>query len=79
MHLDNWESPLDLLDGWHPCLRKQKDAGLARGGLMIKCGGVGGGGLGHRPDCLIATFFAIFCVANLKYGSLKSLAAKPRI
>jgi hypothetical protein len=45
MHLDNWESPLDLLDGWHPCLPKQKDAGLARGGLMIKCGGVGGGGL----------------------------------
>ncbi len=36
---------LDLLDGWHPCLRKQKDAGLARGGLMIKCGGVEGGGL----------------------------------
>jgi hypothetical protein len=45
MHLDNWESPLALLDGWHPCLRKQKDAGLAHGGLMIKCGGVGGGGL----------------------------------
>jgi hypothetical protein len=40
MHLDNWESPLALLDGWHPCPRKQKDAGLARGGLMIKCGGV---------------------------------------
>ena len=78
MHLDNWESPLDLLDGWHPCLRKQKDAGLARGGLMIKSGGVGGGGLGH-PACLIATLFAILCVANLKNGSLKSLSTKSRI
>jgi hypothetical protein len=78
MHLDNRESPLDLLDGWRPCLRKQKDTGLAREGLMIKSGGVGGGGLGH-PACLIATLFAILCVANLKNGSLKSLSTKSRI
>jgi hypothetical protein len=45
MHLDSWESPLDPLDGWHPCLRKQKEAGLVHGGLMISCGGEGGGGL----------------------------------
>ncbi len=40
---------------------------------MIKSGGVGGGGLGH-PACLIATLFAILCVADLKNGSLKSLS-----
>jgi hypothetical protein len=45
MHLDSWESPLDLLVGWHPRLRKQKDAGLAYGGSTISCRGVGGGGL----------------------------------
>ncbi len=31
------------------------------------------------PAHLIVTFFAILCMANLKYGSLKSLATKPRI
>ncbi len=76
MHLDNWESPLDLLDGCTPAY--ESNAGLARGGLMIKSGGVGGGGLGH-PACLIATLFAILCVANLKNGSLKSLSTKSRI
>jgi len=48
MHLDSWESPLDLLDGWHPCLQKQKEAGLAHGGLTIGCGGVGGGDLASQ-------------------------------
>jgi hypothetical protein len=41
MHLDSWKSPLDLLAGWHPCLRKQEDAGLAQGGLAVSCGGSG--------------------------------------
>ncbi len=45
---DSWKSPLDLLAGWHPCLRKQEDAGLAHGGLTVRCGGVGGGGLGSQ-------------------------------
>ncbi len=31
------------------------------------------------PARLIVRFFAILCVANLKYGSLKSLTTKPRI
>jgi hypothetical protein len=42
MHLDNWESPLHLPAGWHPCPRQQEDAGLAQGEPF---GGVGGGGL----------------------------------
>jgi hypothetical protein len=48
MHLDSWKSPLDLLAGWHPCLRKQEAAGLAHAGLMGSCGGVGGGGLASQ-------------------------------
>ncbi len=31
------------------------------------------------PTRLLVTLFAILCLANLKYGSLKSLATKPRI
>ena len=38
MHLDSWKSPLDLLAGWHPCLREQEDAGLAHGGLTARDG-----------------------------------------
>ena len=45
MNLDSWKSSLDLLAGWHTCLQKQENAGLAHGGLMISCRGVGGGGL----------------------------------
>jgi hypothetical protein len=37
MHLDSWESLVDDLDGWHPCLQKQKDAGMAHGGLRVSC------------------------------------------
>jgi hypothetical protein len=48
MNLDSWKSLLDLLAGWHPCLQKQEDAGLAHGGLMIGYGGVGGGGLASQ-------------------------------
>jgi hypothetical protein len=48
MHLDSWKSPLDLLAGWHPCLRKQEDAELAHLGLMVICRGVGGGGLASQ-------------------------------
>jgi hypothetical protein len=48
MHIDSWKSPLDLLAGWHPCLRKQEDAGLVHGGLTVRCGGVGGGGLASQ-------------------------------
>ena len=48
MNLDSWKSLLDLLAGWHPCLQKQENAGLAHGGLMIGYGGVGGGGLAFQ-------------------------------
>jgi hypothetical protein len=48
IHLDSWKSPLDLLAGWHTCLRKQEGAGLAHGGLTLSCGGVGGGGLAFQ-------------------------------
>jgi hypothetical protein len=48
MHLDSWKSPLDLLAGWHPCLRKQEGAGMAHGGLRVCCGCVGGGGLASQ-------------------------------
>ncbi len=50
IHYDSWKSPLDLLAAWHPCLRKQEDAGLAHGGLSVSCGGVGGGGLASQLD-----------------------------
>jgi hypothetical protein len=74
MHLDSWKSPLDLLAGWHPCLRKKEDAGLRPYGQLRRCGRSRFG----LPARLIVNFFAI-CVANLKYGSLKSLSTKPRI
>ncbi len=48
MNLDSWKSSLDLLAGWHTCLQKQENEGLAHGGLMIGYGGVGGGGLAFQ-------------------------------
>ncbi len=48
MPLDSWKSPIDLLAGRHPCLRKQEDAGLAYGGLRVIFRGVGGGGLASQ-------------------------------
>jgi hypothetical protein len=48
MHLDSWKSPIDLLAGRHRCLRKQEYAGLAHGGLMESCRGVGGGHLAFQ-------------------------------
>ncbi len=77
MHLDSWKSPFDLLSGWHPCLRKQEDAGRAHAGLTVlwSCRRRRSG----LPARLLVTLFTFLCVANLKYGSLKSLATKPRI
>ncbi len=76
MHLDSWKSSsLDLLARWHPCLQKQEDLDWVLVALRLqRCRRRFG-----LPASLIATLFAILCGANLKYGSLKSLAAKPRI
>ncbi len=75
MHLDSWKSSLDLLARWHPRLRKQDDLDWVLEALRLRrCRRRFG-----LPASLIATLFAILCVAHLKYGSLKSLAAKPRI
>jgi hypothetical protein len=62
----------------HPCPRLQEDAVLAHEDPTVSYGGAGGGLLG-LPACLTATLFAIFCGANLSYGSVQSLATKPRI
>ncbi len=76
MHLDSWKSPLDLLARWHPCLRNQEDLDWVLEALRLRRCRRRRSSL---PACLIATLFAILCGANLKYGSLKSLATKPRI
>ncbi len=74
MHLGSCKSPLDLLARWHPCLRKQEDLDWVLEALRLRRWRRSG-----LPASLIATLFAILCGANLKYGSLKSLATKPRI
>ncbi len=75
MHLDSWKSSLDLLARWHPCLRKQEALDWVLETLQLRrCRRRFG-----LPASLIATLFDILCGANLKYGPLKSLAAKPRI
>ncbi len=75
MPLDSWKSSLDLLARWHLYLRKQEDLDWVLEALRLqRCRRRSG-----LPARLIATLFAILCGANLKYGSLKSLATKPRI
>ncbi len=77
MHLASWKSPLGLLTRWHPCLWQQEDAGRAHAGLTVlwRCRRRRSG----LPARLIVTLFTFLCVANLKHGSLQSLATKPRI
>ncbi len=76
MHLDSWKSSLDLLARWHPCVRKQENLDWVLEALRLRRWRRRRSGL---PASLIETLFAILCGANLKYGSLKSLATKPRI
>jgi len=78
MHLDSWKSPLDISFGWMALLptkaRGHRTGSWRPYGKLRRCRRRSG-----LPARLIVTFFAILCVANLKYWSLKSLATKPRI